>query len=63
MKPEELDKLKGALENDDGVVKHSFQRDDGHGRKIQLCLWRHPGNDITGMLARCEKVAGTMEKV
>lgn len=60
---EELNKLQGALENDEGVVKHNFNRDDGHGRQSRLCLWNHPGNDITGMLARCEKVAGTMEKV
>ena len=60
---EELNKLQGALENDDGVVKHNFHRDDGHGRQSRLCLWNHPGNDVTGMLARCEKVAGTMEKV
>lgn len=60
---EELNKLQGALENDDGVVKHSFNRDDGHGRQSRLCLWNQPGNDITGMLARCEKVAGTMEEL
>ena len=60
---EELNKLQGVLENDEGVVKHGFNRDDGHGRQSRLCLWNHPGNDVTGMLARCEKVAGTMEKV
>lgn len=26
-------------------------------------LWGHPGNDVTGMMARSEKVAGTCEKV
>jgi len=28
-----------------------------------LVIWSHPGNDVTGMLARSEKVAGTCEKV
>ena len=51
------------MESDKGVAKHTFHRDDGHGRKSRLCLWNQPGNDITGMLARCEKVAGTMEDV
>lgn len=60
---DELNKLQEALEDDEGVVKHNFNRDDGHGRQSRLCLWNHPGNDITGMLARCEKVAGTTEKV
>jgi len=26
-------------------------------------IWSHPGNDVTGMLARSEKVAGICEKV
>ena len=55
--------LKHALESDDGLMQHSFKRDDGHGRCSNLCLWNHPGNDITGMVGRCEKVAGTMEQV
>ena len=58
-----MEKLQGALESDEGVAKHTFHRDDGHGRKSRLCLWNQPGNDITGMLARCEKVVGTMEDV
>ena len=26
-------------------------------------IWSHPGNDVTGMVPRCEKVATTCEKV
>ncbi|KAK0042336.1 ectoine dioxygenase [Biomphalaria pfeifferi] len=36
---------------------------DSEGRKSRLCLWSHPGNDVTGMVGRCEKVAGTSEKL
>ena len=36
---------------------------DGHGRHSRLSLWSHPGKDITGMVARSEKVAGTLEEV
>ena len=44
-------------------MKHSYGVDDGSGRISRLCLWNHPGNDVTGMVGRCEKVAGTMEQV
>jgi len=37
--------------------------DDGEGRASRLVIWSHPGNDVTGMLARSEKVAGICEKV
>jgi len=59
----ELACLRDALESDDGMLQHSFGRSDGHGRSSRLCLWNHPGNDITGMVGRCEKVAGTTEQV
>ncbi len=26
-----------------------------------MALWKHPGSDITGMIARAQKVAGTFE--
>ena len=28
-----------------------------------MALWAHPGKDITGVIARAEKFAGTFEKV
>ena len=59
---EELTRLRTALEEDGEIVKNSYARDDGHGRLSRMCLWNHPGNDITGIIGRCEKVAGTMEK-
>ena len=40
-----------------------WQVGDGEGRESKLCLWNHPGTDVTGMLARCEKVAGTCAEV
>jgi len=59
----ELARVRDALESDDGILQHSFGRSGGHGRSSRLCLWNHPGNDITGMVGRCEKVAGTTEQV
>ena len=60
---EELARLKDALEKDGGIMKHSYVVGDDSGRCNRMCLWNHPGDDITGMVARSEKVAGTMEKV
>ena len=39
------------------------QLSDGTGTGSRLSIWSHPGNDVTGMVARCEKVARTSEKV
>jgi len=60
---EELNKLKTALEHDEGVLQKAYDiydSDNPDKRATRLCLWNMPGNDITGMLARCNKVAGTM---
>ena len=31
--------------------------------QVKMALWKHPGNDITGMIARAQKVAGTFEQL
>ena len=59
----EITKLKSALENPNGVMSRVVEKEGGKGRKICVTSWSHPGNDITGMVARSEKVAGTYEKV
>ena len=33
------------------------------GRESRLCVWSNPGDDVTGVMARCEKMAGTCETV
>eukprot|EP00058_Branchiostoma_floridae_P027472 XP_002612963.1 hypothetical protein BRAFLDRAFT_74748 [Branchiostoma floridae] len=60
---EEVTLLKDALESDEGIIRYAFGRDDGEGGKIRMVLWNQPGNDITGVMARSEKVAGTMKKI
>ena len=59
----ELEKLKSCLESENGILQYSYSRDDGHGKKNKVCLWNHPGEDLTGMVGRCRKVAGTMEQL
>ncbi|XP_011406309.2 PREDICTED: uncharacterized protein LOC100641267 [Amphimedon queenslandica] len=59
----EVVKLQASLESDSELLKHSYGRDDGNGRISRMALWNHPGKDISGMIARSDKVAGTMEKL
>ena len=58
-----MTKLRAVLEQDEGVMTKTYTRDDGMGRQSKVCLWNQPGEDITGIIARSEKVATTMEKV
>ncbi|XP_013402749.1 uncharacterized protein LOC106168285 isoform X1 [Lingula anatina] len=58
---EELDLLKKTLEDNDGITKHAYELSDGIDRKSKMALWMRPGNDVTGLLARSEKVAKTAE--
>ncbi|XP_045193354.2 L-proline trans-4-hydroxylase-like [Mercenaria mercenaria] len=46
-----------------GMMKHSYKVPDKDGRSPVICLWQHPGNDVTGMMSRCEKVVTTAEKL
>lgn len=59
---EELAKVKSAVEHE-RFMQYAFGLSDGDGKESRLVMWRHPGNDVTGMLARSEKIAGTCEKV
>lgn len=59
---EEITKLRESLEDPNSqVLKHSYEQDDGSGKKTKMCLWNHPGKDLTGMINRCEKVVDTCE--
>ncbi|XP_060557301.1 L-proline trans-4-hydroxylase-like [Ruditapes philippinarum] len=42
---------------------HTYGVGDGAGKEAHLIMWNHPGVDVTGMVGRCEKVAGTCEKL
>ena len=44
-------------------MEHSYGRDDGEGGTVKVCLWNQPGDDITGIIARSEKMAGTFVQV
>ena len=59
----ELGVLKAALEKDDGIMSNYYRRSDGEGGRTKVALWNQPGQDITGVIARSEKVAGIFEEV
>ena len=52
-----------AVEREDGVLRYKYPLDDGDGRHVFMSLWNQPGNDVTGMVARCRKIVDTFEKV
>jgi ectoine hydroxylase-related dioxygenase (phytanoyl-CoA dioxygenase family) len=60
---EEIDLLHRAAVEDRELDKHSFGRSDGDGGTIRLSLWNHPGDNIYGMMARCNRVVNTAEKI
>ena len=60
---EELTKLQKSLETDGGILKYSYDVADSDGRNSRACIWNHPGDDVTGMVARSEKVVTTSENV
>lgn len=57
----ELLQIKKALEDHDTITSKGFGVSDREGRECKMSLWCHPGNDVTGMLARCEKMVTTCE--
>ena len=38
-------------------------RADGEGGTVRLSLWNHPGDTIYGMVARCESLVNSCEKL
>ena len=48
----EVSKLKEYAENDSDINKYAYEVEDGKGGKSRLCIWNHPGNDISGRIIR-----------
>ncbi|XP_013380201.1 phytanoyl-CoA dioxygenase domain-containing protein 1 homolog [Lingula anatina] len=60
---EEMALLKRTLEGSDAIMKNAYQLDDGLNKAVGLCIWSHPGHDVTGMIIRSEKLVRTSEKL
>jgi ectoine hydroxylase len=60
---EEIRLLGQAAHEDRALDQHAFGRADGEGGTVRLSLWNHPGDTIYGMVARCESIVGSAEKL
>lgn len=60
---EETTLLGRAARADRVLDEHAFGRADGEGGTVRLALWNHPTDTIYGMIARCESIVGSMEKL
>ena len=60
---EETGLLQTAARGDQALRQHAMKIADAQGRRTNLSLWNHPGDDIYGMVARCERVVGSMEQL
>ena len=57
----EVTKLRECLEASEDIQKHAYGRSDGMGAASKLAIWNMAGDDVSGLVARSEKIAGTME--
>ena len=48
----EITKLKEYAENDADIKKYAYEVEDGKGGKSRLCIWNHPGDDVSGRIIR-----------
>jgi hypothetical protein len=61
--PDEIRLLGQAAREDRALDQHSFGRNDGEGGTVRLSLWNHPGDTIYGMIARCNSIVASAEKL
>jgi ectoine hydroxylase-related dioxygenase (phytanoyl-CoA dioxygenase family) len=60
---EETALLAQAARHDDQLKAAAMGVKDTAGRRTNLSLWNHPGEDIYGMIARAEKTVNAMEQL
>lgn len=60
---DETSLLQEAARADERLQNSGMDVKDTQGRRTNLSLWNHPGNDIYGVIARCERAAGSAEQL
>jgi ectoine hydroxylase len=55
---EEVGYLQAAIETDPAIAANIVALADSEGGATELALWNHPGNDVFGMVARGDRIAG-----
>ena len=52
--------LAEAVRGDQKLHEHAMHIADTKGRRTNLSLWNHPGDDIYGMVARSHRIVAAM---
>ncbi|QDU93342.1 phytanoyl-CoA dioxygenase family protein [Lignipirellula cremea] len=60
---EETSLLQQTVRADQRMREHAMDVKDTAGRRTNLTLWNHPGDDIYGAIARSERIAGALEQL
>lgn len=60
---EEIELLREAARADQRMQQAAMDVKDTAGRKTNLSLWNHPGDDIYGAVARSERIVNAMEQL
>ena len=60
---EETSLLQEACRKDATLQSHAMAVRDAAGRKTNLSLWNHPGDDLYGTIARSERVVDATEQL
>lgn len=60
---EEIELLQQTCRADDALRRAAMDVKDASGKRTNLTLWNHPGNDIYGMIARSERVVLRMQQL
>ncbi|XP_052788213.1 ectoine dioxygenase-like isoform X2 [Mya arenaria] len=59
---EEITHIEKAI-IDGNIASHGYGAKDGEGGAMNMVLWWHPGNDVTGMVARSSRIVTACEKI
>ncbi|XP_046577348.1 ectoine dioxygenase-like [Haliotis rubra] len=63
LEPDELQKVTRAFEDSEYIKSNAYSTSDGTGRKSRVACWKQPGDDVTGLVTRSERVVRTCEKL
>ena len=59
--PDEVALARAMILTDPAIQRNVLKIADAEGGSTALALWNHPGEDVFGAIARCERVAGGAE--
>ncbi|XP_063424594.1 L-proline trans-4-hydroxylase-like isoform X1 [Mytilus trossulus] len=60
--PEVINRVKEMIQSNDQMLKYKCDIPDKDGYVSSMIAWNQAGSDVSGMMARCEKVVNLVEK-